>query len=125
MLQRGSENPELFGKIAKEIQEKIKNGEDQMTASMEVMGKYQNELKGFGVIINVEIKKSIINYNFSVISISFNCLCFWTRNYKKPILSLKELIGPTKYKVELIPIELPPNEFDDVHTEENKTNNIH
>ncbi len=41
-----SENPELFGKIAKEIQEKIKNGEDQMTASMEVMGKYQNELKG-------------------------------------------------------------------------------
>jgi len=41
-----SENPELFGKIAKEIQEKIKNGEDQMAASMEVMGKYQNELKG-------------------------------------------------------------------------------
>ena len=41
-----SENPELFGKIAKEIQEKIKNGEDQMTASMEVMGKYQNELNG-------------------------------------------------------------------------------
>jgi len=41
-----SENPELFGKIAKEIQEKIKGGADQMAASMEVMGKYQNELKG-------------------------------------------------------------------------------
>ena len=33
---------------------------------------------------------------------------------KKPILSLKELIGPTKYKVELVPIELPPNEFSDI-----------
>jgi len=41
-----SENPELFSKIAKEIQEKIKGGADQMSASMEVMGKYQNELKG-------------------------------------------------------------------------------
>jgi len=40
-----SENPELFAKIAKEIQEKIKGGADQMTASMEVMGKYQSELK--------------------------------------------------------------------------------
>ncbi len=41
-----SENPELFGKIAKEIQEKIKGGANQMSASMEVMGKYQNELRG-------------------------------------------------------------------------------
>ncbi len=40
------ENPELFGKIAKEIQEKIKGGQEQMAASMEVMGKYQNELRG-------------------------------------------------------------------------------
>ena len=41
-----SENPELFGKIAKEIQEKIKGGKEQMTASMEVIGQYQDELKG-------------------------------------------------------------------------------
>ena len=41
-----SENPELFGKIAKEIQEKIKAGGDQIAVSMEVMGKYQDELKG-------------------------------------------------------------------------------
>jgi len=41
-----SENPELFGKIAQEIQEKIKGGQEQMAASMEVLGKYQAELKG-------------------------------------------------------------------------------
>jgi len=40
-----SENPELFARIAKEIQEKIKAGQDQMTASMAVMSQYQNELK--------------------------------------------------------------------------------
>ena len=40
-----SENPELFTKIAKEIQEKIKAGQDQMSASMAVMSQYQNELK--------------------------------------------------------------------------------
>ena len=40
------ENPELFGKIAKEIQEKIKGGAEQMPASMEVMGKYKDELRG-------------------------------------------------------------------------------
>ena len=40
------ENPELFKKIAFEVQEKIKEGKDQMSAAMEVMGKYKNELKG-------------------------------------------------------------------------------
>jgi len=45
ILKMVSENPELFGKIAKEIQDKIKNGANQMSASMEVMKKYQNELK--------------------------------------------------------------------------------
>lgn len=39
------ENPELFEKIGKEIQEKIKGGMDQTHASMAVMQKYQNELK--------------------------------------------------------------------------------
>ncbi len=39
-------NPELFKKIAEEIQEKIKGGKDQMTAAMEVARKYQNDLKG-------------------------------------------------------------------------------
>lgn len=38
-------NPELFKEIAKEIQEKIKGGMDQMSASMEVMKKHEAELK--------------------------------------------------------------------------------
>lgn len=38
-------NPELFKKIAEEIQGKIKSGMDQEAASMEVMQKYQDELK--------------------------------------------------------------------------------
>ncbi len=38
-------DPELFQKIAVEVQEKMKQGKDQMAASMEVMMKYQNELK--------------------------------------------------------------------------------
>ena len=38
-------NPDLFKKIAEEIQSKIKSGMDQQTASMEVMAKYQEELK--------------------------------------------------------------------------------
>jgi len=39
------ENPELFEKIAKEIQEKTKQGKNQTAASMEVMRKYQGELQ--------------------------------------------------------------------------------
>ena len=39
-------NPKLFETIALEVQEKMKQGKDQMSASMEVMQKYQNELKG-------------------------------------------------------------------------------
>ncbi len=38
-------NPELFKKIAEEIQAKIKGGMDQQSASMEIMGEYQEELK--------------------------------------------------------------------------------
>ncbi len=38
-------NPELFKVIATEIQAKIKAGQDQNAASMEVMQKYQDELK--------------------------------------------------------------------------------
>ena len=38
-------NPELFKNIALEIQEKTKNGMDQTNASMEVMKKYEAELK--------------------------------------------------------------------------------
>lgn len=38
-------NPELFKKIALEAQEKIKGGMDQMSAMMEVMQKYQEDLK--------------------------------------------------------------------------------
>jgi len=39
------ENPELFQKIGVEIQEKIKEGKDQMSAAMEVMQAHQEELK--------------------------------------------------------------------------------
>jgi hypothetical protein len=38
-------NPELFKTIASEIQTKVKGGMDQMQASMEVMSKYEAELK--------------------------------------------------------------------------------
>ncbi|PIR24518.1 hypothetical protein COV42_00300 [Candidatus Campbellbacteria bacterium CG11_big_fil_rev_8_21_14_0_20_44_21] len=38
-------NPELFQKIAAEIQAEISSGKDQMTASMEIMKKYEEELK--------------------------------------------------------------------------------
>ena len=38
-------NPALFQKIAKEIKELEKGGKNQMFASMEVMKKYQNELR--------------------------------------------------------------------------------
>jgi len=38
-------NPELFKTIATEIQEKMKIGANQMDAGMEVMKKYENELK--------------------------------------------------------------------------------
>lgn len=38
-------NPELFTKIAKEVEEKIKGGMTHEAASMEVMKKYEEELK--------------------------------------------------------------------------------
>ncbi|MFA6353727.1 MAG: hypothetical protein WCW93_02235 [Candidatus Paceibacterota bacterium] len=38
-------NPELFKTIATEIQEKVKGGISQMDAGMEVMKKYEDELK--------------------------------------------------------------------------------
>ena len=40
-----SKNPDLFIKIAKEAQEKIKEGKDQMAAMTEVMQAHQEELK--------------------------------------------------------------------------------
>lgn len=38
-------NPDFFTNIAKEVQEKVKGGKDQMAATMEVMQKHQEELK--------------------------------------------------------------------------------
>ena len=38
-------NPDLFQKMGLEIQEEMKKGKDQMTASMEVAKKYESELK--------------------------------------------------------------------------------
>lgn len=39
-------NPALFQKIAMEAQEKMKTGMDQMAAMMEVIKKYETDLKG-------------------------------------------------------------------------------
>ncbi|MFZ2620897.1 MAG: hypothetical protein WAX85_00630 [Minisyncoccia bacterium] len=39
-------NPDLFQKIALEIQEEIKKGVDQMTATMNIVKKYKTDLKG-------------------------------------------------------------------------------
>jgi len=39
-------NPKLFENIALEVQEKMKSGKDQMSATMEVKQKYQDQLKG-------------------------------------------------------------------------------
>lgn len=41
-------NPELFKNIAKEVEEKVKGGMSQMEAGMEVMKKYEEELKKLG-----------------------------------------------------------------------------
>jgi 2-oxo-4-hydroxy-4-carboxy--5-ureidoimidazoline (OHCU) decarboxylase len=38
-------NPELFLKIAQEVQAEMKSGKDQMTASMAVMKRHEEELK--------------------------------------------------------------------------------
>ena len=38
-------NPKLFEEIAKEIKAKMDSGVDQQSASMEVMKKYENDLK--------------------------------------------------------------------------------
>lgn len=38
-------NPELFQKIALEVQEQMKAGKDQMAATMEVSKKYEAELR--------------------------------------------------------------------------------
>jgi hypothetical protein len=38
-------NPELFKKIADEVQEKVKGGMSQTDAGMQVMKKYEQELK--------------------------------------------------------------------------------
>lgn len=45
MIKLVTENPDLFQKIALEIQTKTKEGKDQMAATMEVMKKYESELR--------------------------------------------------------------------------------
>ncbi len=39
-------NPDLFQKIGLEVQEEMKKGIDQMTATMNVVKKYEKDLKG-------------------------------------------------------------------------------
>lgn len=39
-------NPQLFEKIGLEVQEEMKKGKDQMSATMEVVKKYEADLKG-------------------------------------------------------------------------------
>jgi hypothetical protein len=38
-------NPELFKTIAKEVEEKVKSGVSQMDAGMQVMKKYEQDLR--------------------------------------------------------------------------------
>jgi len=45
MFSMVEKNPELFQKIALEIQSEMKAGKDQMSATMMVTKKYQDELK--------------------------------------------------------------------------------
>ena len=45
MIKLVSEHPELFTKIAQEVQDKMKGGKDQMAAMMEVMKSHEAELK--------------------------------------------------------------------------------
>ncbi|OIO33501.1 MAG: hypothetical protein COZ49_00020 [Candidatus Yonathbacteria bacterium CG_4_10_14_3_um_filter_47_65] len=40
-----TENPELFQKIASEVQQKMKEGKDQMSAVTEVMRAHEDEMK--------------------------------------------------------------------------------
>ena len=45
MLNAIEKNPDFFQNIAAEVQAKMKEGKDQMAATMEVMQKHQEELK--------------------------------------------------------------------------------
>ncbi len=45
ILKMVENNPELFQKIALEVQEKIKDGMDQMSATMAVMKSHEGEIK--------------------------------------------------------------------------------
>jgi hypothetical protein len=45
MMKLVDENPDLFMQIAKEVQEEMKNGKDQVSASMVVMGRHKDELQ--------------------------------------------------------------------------------
>ena len=45
MMELVSKNPDFFMTIAKEIQERMKQGKEQMAAAMEVMREHQEELK--------------------------------------------------------------------------------
>lgn len=45
LAQAVEKNPELFGKIAKEIEALKKTGKPEMYASLDVMKKYQKELQ--------------------------------------------------------------------------------
>ncbi|MFZ2594055.1 MAG: hypothetical protein WAX38_04765 [Minisyncoccia bacterium] len=45
IMQLVEKNPELFQKIAGEMDARVKKGEHQMSAMMEVMKKYQKELQ--------------------------------------------------------------------------------
>jgi hypothetical protein len=45
LMEMVKKNPALFQKIAEEVQEKLKGGGDQMQVTMQVMQKYQNDLK--------------------------------------------------------------------------------
>ena len=49
MITLVNEHPELFQKIALEIQAKMKAGKDQMSAALEVMQNYKDELQKLSI----------------------------------------------------------------------------
>lgn len=45
VMEAVEKNPELFSNIAQEVQDRVKNGEDQQTAAMAVFQEHADELR--------------------------------------------------------------------------------
>ena len=59
LLSMIEKNPELFQKIALEVQEEVKKGKAQMTATMDVAKRYESEFKGLIYIVEHNLQEVI------------------------------------------------------------------